>query len=125
VTAWRSYPKYHAKKTVVDGMTFDSRKEADRYIQLRTLEKAGEIEGLQMQVEFELIPAQYGPDRITPTGKHKRGPLLERAVKYKADFVYTNHGETVVEDVKGFKTKDYIIKRKLMLWRHGIRISEV
>lgn len=106
-------------------MTFDSRKEADRYIRLRTLEKAGEIEGLQMQVEFELIPAQYGPDRITPTGKHKRGPLLERAVKYKADFVYTNHGETVVEDVKGFKTKDYIIKRKLMLWRHGIRISEV
>lgn len=123
--AWRSYPKYRAKKTVVDGTTFDSRKEADRYIQLRTLEKAGEIEGLQMQVEFELIPAQYGPDRITPTGKHKRGPLLERAVKYKADFVYTNHGETVVEDVKGFKTKDYIIKRKLMLWRHGIRIREV
>lgn len=123
--AWRSYLKYHAKKTVVDGMTFDSRKEADRYIELRLLEKAGEISDLRMQVEYELLPAQYGPDRITPRGNHKRGPLLERAVKYKADFVYTNHGKTVVEDVKGFKTKDYIIKRKLMLWRHGIRISEV
>jgi len=126
MTAWRSYPtKYHAKKTVIDGITFDSKKEADRYVQLKVLEKAGEIEGLQMQVEYELIPAQYGPDRITPTGKHKRGPLLERAVKYKADFVYKVDGLTVVEDVKGFKTKDYIIKRKLMLWVHGIQIREV
>jgi len=123
--AWRSYPKYHSKKTIVDGITFDSKKEADRYIELRLLEKAGEISDLRMQVEYELLPAQYGSDRITPRGNHKRGPLLERAVKYKADFVYTNDGQTVVEDVKGFKTKDYILKRKMMLYFYGIKITEV
>jgi hypothetical protein len=123
--AWRSYPKYHSKKTVVDGITFDSKKEADRYIELRLLEKAGEISDLRMQVEYELLPTQYGPDRIMPRGNHKRGPLLERAVKYKADFVYTNDGQTVVEDVKGFKTKDYILKRKMMLYFYGIKITEV
>ncbi len=123
--SWRNYQKYHAQKTTVEGMTFDSKKEANRYLELRLLEKAGEITDLRCQVEYELIPAQYGPDIMTPRGKTKRGPLLERAVKYKADFVYNDSGETVVEDVKGFRTKEYVIKRKLMLLNHGIRIREV
>ena len=101
--------KYRNRKTVYDGITFDSQREANRYAELKLLERAGEISDLKLQVPFELIPKQPG----------------ERAVKYIADFVYTEDGQTVVEDVKGKKTRDYIIKRKLMLWRHGITIKEV
>ena len=122
--SWRNYPKYHSKKVQLDGMTFDSKREAERYIYLKLLQKAGEISDLRCQVEYELIPNQYGADVITPTGKKKRGKLLERAVKYKADFTYIEDGELIVEDVKGFKTKDYILKRKMMLFFHGIRIKE-
>jgi hypothetical protein len=75
-------------------------------------------------VKFILIPAQYEPDTIGARGGVKRGKLLEREVSYVADFVYTQDGKTIVEDTKGFKTKDYIIKRKLMLYVHGIRIKE-
>lgn len=124
--AWRNYgTKYKAKKTVLDGITFDSKKEADRYAELKLLLKSGEITDLRMQVEYELIPTQYAPSITTPRGKAKRGPVLERAVKYKADFVYNENGVEVVEDVKGFRTKEYIIKRKLLLWRYGIQIKEV
>lgn len=105
--------KYRNTKTTADGITFDSRKEAKRYQELRLLEKAGEISDLQRQVPFLLIPVQ----RIG-------GKVAERAVQYKADFVYTDHGETVVEDTKGIRTGEYIIKRKLMLYVHGIRIRE-
>ena len=108
--------KYNNRKITVDGITFDSQREAVRFQELRMLEKAGEIGGLRRQVPFELIPAQY--DRRT-------GKLLERSVKYVADFVYQTDGFTVVEDVKGVRTKEYIIKRKLLLYRHGLRIQEV
>lgn len=75
---------------------------------------------------YELIPVQREPDQVGPRGGVKAGRVLERAVEYVADFVYKNEaGETVVEDVKGFRTHDYVIKRKLMLWVHGIRIKEV
>lgn len=122
--------KYYNKKTEVDGVTFDSKREAKRYMELRILEKAGEITDLQRQVKFELIPDQRektceiytkGPRK----GEPKPGKVIERRVEYIADFVYTQDGQTVVEDTKGFRTKDYIIKRKLMLYRHGIRIREV
>lgn len=106
--------KYHSKKSVVNGIEFDSKKEANRYFELSLLEKAGMISELQQQVKFELIPSQ----RID-------GKVVERSVTYVADFVYKQHGKTVVEDTKGFKTKDYIIKRKLMLYVHGIRVQEV
>lgn len=106
--------KYGAKKTAVDGITFDSKHEAQRYCELKLLERAGEIHGLKIQVPFELIPAQY-------IGKK----CIERAVTYRADFVYRENGETVVEDAKGHKTKEYIIKRKLMLYIHKIKIKEV
>lgn len=128
--------KYHNKKCKLDGVVFDSIKEARRYQELKFLEKAGEIRNLQTQVKFVLIPSQ----RID-------GKVVERECSYKADFVYevpitieklysTNTGkvekmtvqggfETVVEDTKGMRTTDYIIKRKLMLYVHGIRIKEV
>ena len=123
---WNYYNKYKSRKTSVNGVIFDSKKEYDRYIELTLLSRSGAIKGLKRQVKFELIPAQYEPDIINPRGKVKKGKLIERAVSYIADFVYTDeNGKTVVEDTKGFRTKDYIIKRKLLLYIHGIRIKEI
>ena len=121
-----NYNKYKSHKTNANGVIFDSKKEYDRYIELTLLSRSGAIKGLKRQVKFELIPAQYEPDIINPRGKVKKGKLIERAVSYIADFVYTDeNGKTVVEDTKGFRTKDYIIKRKLLLYMHGIRIKEI
>ena len=116
--------KYKAEKLTYEGMTFDSKKEARRYAQLRLLERAGIISNIRRQVEFVLIPAQY--DIVLANGKHKR-KCIERACKYIADFVYRDNekGAVVVEDTKGIRTKDYIIKRKLMLYFYKIRIQEV
>ena len=102
--------KYNAKKTVLDGITFASKKESKRYQELRLLERAGEIQDLRLQVPYELIPKQKG----------------ERACTYYADFVYMEDGKQIVEDVKGYKGNPvWIIKRKLMLFVHGIKIVEV
>lgn len=116
--------KYHAKKIEAEGQTFDSRKEYRRWCSLRLLERAGAITGLRRQVKYVLIPAQYGPPTVGPRGGVKRGPLLERECAYIADFVYQKDGETVVEDVKGVRTPEYVMKRKLLLERYGIRILE-
>lgn len=107
--------KYNSKKTVVDGQQFDSKKEARRYQELLLLEKAGEIKNLSRQVKFVLIPSQ----------RDENGKVVERECSYKADFTYEEGIKTVVEDVKGYRTKEYIIKRKLMLYQYGIRIREV
>jgi len=94
---------------------YDSRKEARRAMELHALQRQGLISGLQEQVKFELIPSQEG----------------ERPVNYYADFVYWESdgvsARLVVEDVKRpeTRTKDYIIKRKLMLWVHQVRIREI
>ena len=114
--------KYRNKKITVDGIVFDSQKEARRYQELRILEKAGEIQDLRRQVKFSLLPAQYSKEEMTKAGKPK---CIEREVAYFADFVYQKNGETVVEDTKGMRTKDYILKRKLLLYLKGIRIKEV
>lgn len=115
---WNYLPtknKYHSQKIEVDGEKFDSEKEANRYQELLILEKIGEVSHIDRQVKFELIPSQ----KID-------GKIVEKAVAYIADFTYIDKdGKYVVEDTKGFKTKDYIIKRKLMLYVHGIRIKEV
>lgn len=125
-----SWHKYGNRKVTVDGISFDSVREARRYKELNLLLLAGEIIGLQMQVPFELVPAQYeetgevytrGPRK----GQPKQGRCIEKSVVYIADFVYWQDGKRIVEDTKGMKTKDYIIKRKLMLHVHGIRIREV
>ena len=117
--------KYRNKKTTVNGIVFDSKKEAKRYNELLAFEKAGIITDLRTQVKFVLIPAQRGPDSIGPKGGRKPGKLLERECAYVADFVYFIDGKMVVEDVKGERTKDYIIKRKLMLWVKNIIITEI
>lgn len=117
--------KYGAKKVTVNGITFDSQKEYRRFRELVLLERAGRIQDLQRQVKFVLIPAQYEPDIIGKRGGVKRGKLLERECSYIADFVYTEDGKQVVEDTKGFRTQEYIIKRKLMLKEHGIRVREM
>lgn len=113
----RYLTKYGAARTVVNGKAYDSRKEADRATELYLLQRSGEIRNLREQVTFELLPVQHGWYRS------------ERPVKYIADFVYEENTGTgwqqVVEDVKGYRTKDYIIKRKLMLYQHGISIREV
>lgn len=116
--------KYHSKKVTINGNAFDSRKEAKRYQDLLLLERAGAISELQRQVEFELIPAQREPDTVGVRGAIRKGKVIERAVKYVADFVYYENGKKVVEDVKGYKTPEYKLKKKLMLWVHGIRIKE-
>ena len=120
----------NAKTRALDGTVFDSRKEARRHNELLLLQRAGKITDLQRQVKYELIPAQYETyERYGKNGQRLKDGvrLLERKVEYVADFVYTiaDTGENVVEDTKGVKTKDYIIKRKLMLAVHGIRIKEV
>ena len=121
--------KYQAKKTYANGMVFDSIKEADRYFSLYVLERAGKIKNLRRQVKFELLPTQYEtfPRYSDKTGKRltdgKRA--IEKGCTYIADFVYEENGKTIVEDTKGFKTEAYKIKKKMMLYFHGIKIREV
>lgn len=132
--AWNNYPrsngrksKYGADKAVVNGIKFDSKREARRYIELRYLEQCGKISDLKMQVKFVLIPAQREPDTVGKRGGIKKGKLLERECAYIADFTYIDNstGGLVVEDTKGMRTTEYIIKRKMLLYFYGIRIREV
>ena len=108
---WPTYNKYGNRKTVVDGITFDSQKEASYWQELKLRERAGEVTGIQRQVKIELIP------------KTK----LYRACYYVADFMFTDRktGKTVFVDVKGMQTDVYRLKKKLLYWRHGIEITEV
>lgn len=102
--------KYKNIKTrTSDGILHDSIKEANRWCELNLLLKAGHITDLQRQVRFELLPKQDG----------------ERAVYYIADFVYNENGKKVVEDVKGVRTKEYRLKKKMMLYFHHIKIKEI
>jgi len=107
---WLKESKYHNKRVTVDGITFDSVKEASRWQELRLMERAGEITLLARQVKIELVPKSN----------------LFRAVYYVADFVYVDKrtGKTVYEDVKGVRTDVYKLKKKLLYWRHGIEIKE-
>lgn len=103
-----------------------SQKEHDRANQLKLWQRAGVISNLREQVPYVLIPAQYGACGTDLKGKPIR-VCIEKSCRYVADFVYTDNrtGQTIVEDTKGVRTKEYIIKRKLMLYLHGIRIKEV
>lgn len=106
--------KYGNIKTIFDEMKFDSKKEAKRYHELKLLEKAGQIDTLTLQPKFTLIDSQRRDDGVA-----------ERPCTYIADFMYREGGKFIVEDVKGMKTPDYIIKRKLMLEKHGISVREI
>jgi|SRR5882762_7675941 len=107
-----SYRKYSNKKVVTEsGIKYDSKREAKRGAELELLEKIGAISGLKRQIPYKLIPKQDG----------------ERACTYILDFEYFDEelNKPVWEDVKGMKTPEYIIKRKLMKWVHEITITEV
>lgn len=118
--------KYQAQKCVVDGIRFDSKREANRYAELLLLSRIGQITGLQRQVKFELIPAQHEPDKIGKRGGVIKGGVIEKSCDYYADFVYVDsNGQVVIEDTKGVQTKEYVIKRKLMLYKYGIKIREI
>lgn len=121
--------KFGNRKVTIDGMTFDSKHEYQRWKELTLLEKAGKIQGLFRQVKFELIPAQYERyERISQkTGKQLADGqrCVEKAATYIADFVYWEGDRMIVEDAKGVRTPEYILKRKLMLARHGVKIREV
>lgn len=117
-------PKYGNKKVTVDGIEFDSIKEANRYAELKMLQRGGAIKDLELQKKFVLIPKQCNEEN---------GKVAERECSYIADFVYTDvkTGQTIVEDVKGYRDPSsaayakFVIKRKLMLWKYGIKIAEV
>lgn len=107
--------KYRNKRTVIDGITFDSMKEASRWCELQLLQKAGEISELQRQVKFELQPAFYHAG-------HKIRPII-----YVCDFVYKENDKQVIEDVKSPATRNnavYKLKKKMMLYR-GYEIKEI
>lgn len=110
--AARGSSKYHAKKTTVGGIQFDSAKEAKRYTRLRALEEEGRIQHLRLQVPFELLPS-FECDGVK-----------YRGMSYVADFVYVRDGKVVVEDVKGVKTPEYKMKKKLMAYVNHINIEE-
>lgn len=95
--------KYHAQKIVIDGIKFDSKKESKRYLELKLMEKAGVIKDLQLQVSFMICP---------------KIPTETKGAYYRADFVYVENEKKVIEDVKGFKTPEYILKRKLVKWQY-------
>ena len=106
---------------VFNGIEFQSKKEANRWAELQLLERGGAIFDLCRQVKFELLPTQKDL---------KTGKVIERPVHYIADFMYKQKLpdggiRTVVEDTKGFKTADYVIKRKIMLYLKGIQVIEI
>lgn len=106
--------KYGARKTTLDGITFDSAREASRWGQLVLLQRLGKIRDLERQVPFTLCPAEDGPD-----GKRLR------ELKYIADFAYIDEKGYHVEDSKGFRTKEYKLKKRLMWHLYGIEVEEV
>jgi len=107
--------KYSNKKVEVDGILFDSKKEAKVYVELKQAEARGEILDLRRQVTFTLLPSQY-----------INGKCVERPLTYIADFVVEHpDGEVVVIDCKGFRDTVYRIKKKLMLHFHRVQIKEV
>lgn len=122
--------KYYNCKTIMNGIVFDSKKEANRYAELLIMEKAGLIKDIERQKKFVLIPAQREPcDEVylkgLHKGEHKKGKLLEKECSYIADFVYKDeNGKYIVEDCKGVRTEVYKIKKKLMLYVYGISIKE-
>ena len=135
----KSNTKLNNKSIVVDGIEFQSTKEGKRYSDLKLLQRAGEISDLELQKKYELIPAQYETvetGEYYKVGERKGQPkmkrtCIEQSVVYIADFVYRQNGQTVVEDVKGYRDPSsatyakFVLKRKMMLWIHGIKIKEV
>lgn len=120
--------KYLNKKTEIDGRVFDSRKEAKYYLYLKQRVADGAISDLRMQVPYELVPAVWEEQVVHLKTKDKVVKRqVQKPIMYVADFVYINNetGMTVVTDVKGFRTKEYYLKKKMMRALLGISITEV
>lgn len=100
--------KYHNTKTVINGIKFDSKLEAKRYCELKLLERANKIKGLELQKEFELQP------------KFKKNGKTYRKIVYRADFSYfdIDKDKYIVEDTKGYKTKEYSLKKKMFEYKY-------
>lgn len=127
---YRKTNKYNATKIEVDGIVFDSRKEARYYRELKFREQAGEISDLKLQVKYVLIPATKEPDTIGKRGGVIKGKTIERELCYIADFTFIDKdGNLNVIDVKGCKIgaayQIFKIKKKIFLWKYGIEIQEV
>ena len=121
-----AYRKYRNKRVEYEGIVFDSLKEKRRYCQLQILEKNGIISDLRLQVPFELIPAIYEDEIVQLKTKVKiKKKCVQRATTYVADFVYMQDGKMIVEDTKGFRTKEYELKKKMMRAFLGIEIKEI
>lgn len=118
--------KYRSGRVETPEGRFDSRREYLRWCVLKRLQEDGVITDLERQKKFVLIPAQREPNSRGKRGGIKKGKTIERECSYIADFAYYDKkaDKYVVEDAKGIRTKDYIIKRKLMLWVHNVRIYE-
>lgn len=118
--------KFNNKKMETPDGTFDSKGEWERWLFLKEARNNGQISDLHRQVKYTLIPTQYRTEIVHLKTKDKEVQrVAEREITYTADFVYEKNGEKVVEDYKGLRTKDYLIKRKLMLYLFGIPIKEV
>lgn len=122
----RGANKYGARKVVRDGIVFDSLKEARRYTELCEMEEQGFISNLRRQVNYELTPSLKANEYYAVKLGVKKGSTILQASYYVADFVYLDkeNKQIVVEDCKGYKTKDYILKKKFMFYRYGILIKE-
>lgn len=105
--------KYHNKKVIYDGIEFDSEKEKNRYIGLKQLERLGVIQNLQRQVKYELQPS------------FKLNGKTIRSITYIADFVYIQDGAEIIEDVKGMRTKEYLLKKKMFEYKYQKEIKEI
>ena len=122
-------PKYGNKKVEYQGQLFDSKREMQRYVVLKEAEEKGLISDLRTQVTFELIPAitEEYVEHLKTKDKIKTR-VLQRAVTYKADFVYIKDGEEIIEDVKISKAlipKEFSLKEKIFFWKYGKRIQLV
>lgn len=113
--ATRKKSKFGNEPVTIDGHTFPSTKEGNRYQELKLMQRAGVIKSLKIQVPYQLLPPQ----------RDESGKLIENGVKYIADFVYKKNGKLIVEDAKGYRTPEYKIKKKMMLFFWDIRIKEV
>ena len=124
---WRqSKAKYGNKTITTPEGKFDGKYEWERWLFLKEAAKNGQISALRRQVEFTLIPRQTKTKITHLKTKDKiEEAFAEHPVTYIADFVYEKNGETIVEDFKGVRTDVYVVKRKLMLYVHGISIREV
>lgn len=119
--------KYHNKRTYIDGKVFDSKKEAMRYLILKDKLERGEIDDLRLQVPYELLPSIYEDQIVHLKTKDKVvKKCVQRAVNYVADFVYYDKktGNEIIEDSKGKRVKEYILKKKMMKALLGLTITE-